>query len=486
MKSRSARRKSARRKSARRKPPVKKSRSARRKSPVKKSRSARRKSPVKKSRSACRKLPVKKSRSACRKPPLKKSRSACRKPPLKKSRSARRKLPVKKSRSACRKPPLKKSRSARRKLPVKKSRSARRKNQKIMLKGGGAEPEEVGKGEEEVVKEVGKGEEEEVGKEEEKCTINLILNYLSYDKILIISEFSADKFIYKNSIVQKYEKDNIALLNDKAHSLYISAKKENRYNDMVYEPNGFSDFYDAIGSLYICTQKIQHVWNQIASNVNFNIAIFNGSNSVLKDIKKESDYIVGLNILMSCRSKNKAQELNKLYNRNGKYFIGIDGYTHNYGSSFYICLYFIEISKKDFVTEYEKYPDEFPIIRIIKIFFNKYKFNNDTNEKCSVLTIKDIINKLIKLEPKITNKKPFNTKEDNYFNSEFHHKCYTEEICTIDVEFENYIREIMKTAQIYVPMRQLFSLKVDPFVLATPSLWPLGSSRIQGNLLVQP
>jgi hypothetical protein len=464
--------------SSRRKPPVKKSRSARRKPPVKKSRSARRKPPVKKSRSARRKStrrkpPVKKSRSARRKPPVKKSRSTRRKPPVKKSRSSRRKLPLKKSRSARRKLPVKKSRSERRKLLVKKSRSARRKNQKIMLKGGGDEAEEVGKGEEEVVKEVGKGEEEvvkEVGKEEEKCTINLILNNLSYDKILIISELS-DKFIYKNSIVQKYEKDNIALLNDKAHSLYISAKKEKIYNNMFYEPNLFSDFYDAIGSLYICTQKIQDVWNQIASNFNFNIAIFNGSNSVLKDIKKESDYIVGLNILMSCRSKNKALELNKLYNRNGKYFIGIDGYTHNYGSSFYICLYFIEISKKDFVTEYEKYPDEFPIIRIIKIFFNKYKFNNDTTEQCSVLTIKDIINKLIKLEPKITNKKSFNTKEDNYFNSEFHHKCYTEEICTIDVEFENYIREIMKTIEKkYI---NLFSLKKSTPVLATPSMWPV-------------
>jgi hypothetical protein len=469
--------------------PVKKSRSSRRKPPVKKSRSARRKPPVKKSRSARRKStrrkpPVKKSRSARRKPPVKKSRSTRRKPPVKKSRSSRRKLPLKKSRSARRKLPVKKSRSERRKLLVKKSRSARRKNQKIMLKGGGDEAEEVGKGEEEVVKEVGKGEEEvvkevgkgeeevvkEVGKEEEKCTINLILNNLSYDKILIISELS-DKFIYKNSIVQKYEKDNIALLNDKAHSLYISAKKEKIYNNMFYEPNLFSDFYDAIGSLYICTQKIQDVWNQIASNFNFNIAIFNGSNSVLKDIKKESDYIVGLNILMSCRSKNKALELNKLYNRNGKYFIGIDGYTHNYGSSFYICLYFIEISKKDFVTEYEKYPDEFPIIRIIKIFFNKYKFNNDTTEQCSVLTIKDIINKLIKLEPKITNKKSFNTKEDNYFNSEFHHKCYTEEICTIDVEFENYIREIMKTIEKkYI---NLFSLKKSTPVLATPSMWPV-------------
>ena len=433
-----------------------------------------------KSRSARRKVPVKKSRSARRKLPVKKSRSARRKVPVKKSRSARRKLPVKKSRSGRRKPPVNKSRSARRKPPVNKSRSARRKNQKIMLKGGEGVKEIGQEGLEEGVEQI-----VEEGIKKGQCTINLIINKLTYDKILIRSEYSDDKFIYNNSIVQQYEKDNIVLLNEKAHSLYMSVKYKKLYNNISYDATFFPDFYDVIGSLYICTQKIQNVWNQIARKFKFNIAIFNGPNSAIRNIK-ESDYIVGLNILMSCASKIKVEQLNKDYNGNGKYFIGIDGYTHNYGSSFYICLNSIQIDEKDFVTEYEKYPDEFPILRIIKIFFNKYKYNDDTNQKCSVLTIKDIINKLIKLEPKITNKKPFNTKEDNYFNSVFHHKCYTEQICIIDVEFETYIREIMKTAKIYVPMRQLFSLKVDPFVLATPSLWPLGSSRVQGNLLVQP
>ena len=419
MKSRSARGKppvkksrSARRKSARRKSPVKKSRSARRKS-------ARRKSPVKKSRSARRK-------SARRKPPVKKSRSARRKSPVKKSRSARRKSPVKKSRSARRKPPVKKSRSALRKLPVKKSRSARRKNQKIMLKGGGGE--------------------EEVGEEEEKCTINLVIENVGGgdDKMLIRDEYHVDKFIYKNDIAQNYEKENIFLLNKQAHDLYQSAKFKKVYNNMLYNELFFPTFYDIIGSLYICSKKIQNVWNEIAHLFKFKIAIFNGSNSGFRHIK-ETDYIVGLNILMSCSSKRLAENLNGKHNTKGKYFIGIDGMNHNYGSSFYTCIESIKIDAKDFISEYEKYPDEFPILRIIKIFFNKYKYNVAASEKCSVLTIIGIIHKLYELQPKIIAKTPFNKRDDNYFNSKFQKKCLTEEMCTIDVDFENYIRKIITT-----------------------------------------
>ena len=401
--------KSPKRKSVRRKLHVKKSRSVRRKLPVKKSRSVRRKLPVKKSRSVLHKSPVKKSRSVRRKTNVKKSRSVRHKTNVKKSRSVRRKTNVKKSRSVRRKSPVKKSRSVRRKTHGKKSRS--------MLKGGvdGFY----------------------------NTSINLVTHLVSKDSQLnptiVIPNQVTDMYtgsvytpsnVSPNIVVQSFEKENIESINDEAYDMYMSAKHGS------YGKTEIVSLYDKIGSLYICSKPIEDLWNKLALELKLNIAIFNGESDAFQyKFLDESNYINGINILKSCSSDKMAKELNNKYNTNGKFFIGIRGTTHNYGSSFYMCKKRLEIEAKDFVDEYEKYPDTFPIVRIIKIFFNNFN-----SRDCSIFTIEKIKSKLESVKGKnkfgITNK-------DYYFNSDFQQNC-TSDICTIDVEFEKYINDIMK------------------------------------------
>ena len=233
-----------------------------------------------------------------------------------------------------------------------------------------------------------------------------------------------------NIVVQSFEKENIERINAEADYMYMSAKHG------TYSNTEIVSLYDTIGSLYICSKPIQDLWNKLALELELNIAIFNGENDAFQyKHLDESNYIKGINILKSCSSDKMAKELNNKYNTNGKFFIGIRGTTHNYGSSFYMCKKRLEIEAKDFVDEYEKYPDTFPILRIIKIFFNNFN-----SRDCSIFTIKKIKAKL----ESVKGKKKFGiTNKDYYFNSDFQQNC-TSDICTIDVEFEKYINDIIK------------------------------------------
>ena len=258
--------------------------------------------------------------------------------------------------------------------------------------------------------------------------------------------------VFPNTVVQNFEKENIESINDAAYNMYMLATYGNYGNTEIVS------LYDKIGSLYICSKPIQDLWNKLALELKLNIAIFNGESDAFQyKFLDESNYINGINILKSCSSDKMAKDLNIKYNTNGKFFIGIRGTTHNYGSSFYMCKKRLEIEAKDFVDEYEKYPDTFPIVRIIKIFFNNFN-----SRDCSIFTIEKIKSKLASaakevvekklvnkkkkevVKKKLVNKKEFGIKnKDYYFNSDFQQDC-TPDICTIDVEFEKYINDIME------------------------------------------
>ena len=163
---------------------------------------------------------------------------------------------------------------------------------------------------------------------------------------------------------------------------------------------------------------------------------------MFRDIKKE-DYIVGINILAGCSTEKIALLLNTDENNKiGKYFIGFKNFLHSYGSSFYICKNSLKMTSEEFVTAYEKYSSELPIIKIIKIFYDKFKSCLVPNcRSCSVITIEKIKEKLQSLKPKIENKKQFYY-IDKYFNSDYQIKCDLDN-CNIDPIFEDYIRNIL-------------------------------------------
>jgi hypothetical protein len=242
--------------------------------------------------------------------------------------------------------------------------------------------------------------------------------------------------IFKNNFLQRIEDDNIKNMNDEAEALYSSAKKGNFSSDI------FSELYDTIGAIYYCSKPIQDLWNQLAAELKLNIAIFYGESDMFTNIK-EKDYIFGINILAGCSTEKIAVPLNTDENNKiGKYFIGFKNYIHSYGSSFYICKNSLEMTSEEFVTAYEGYSSELPIIKIIKIFYDKFKSCSDPNcRSCRVITIQKIKEKLQSLKFKIENKEKFN-KRDKYFDSNYQIECNSGN-CDIDPIFEDYIRNIL-------------------------------------------
>jgi len=271
--------------------------------------------------------------------------------------------------------------------------------------------------------------------------INLVA-ILMNKHINLVGNRDPNEVVYKNNFLQMNEEINLKNINDDSIEMYESAKKEN-----IFSQSLFVELYDTIGLLFNFTLRNNELWNDLANKVNLNIKIFNGDNSAFSSLKDEH-YIKGINILYGCMTFNKAKELNtdknQNYNLNGKYFIGFKGIVHPYGNSIYTCGdRKLIITTQEFINEYEKYPDEYPINKIIKIFFSKLKHCEGIGcRNCDVINLTKIEEKLLKLKPKIDSNTQFSG-DDHHFNSEFHNKCNIVE-CKPDTDFENYIRDNIK------------------------------------------
>ena len=271
---------------------------------------------------------------------------------------------------------------------------------------------------------------------------NTIINLVAIPinkHIELVGEYDQNAVVYKNNLLQMNETINLKKINDDSKDMYQQAKEHNRFVE-----TNFVELYDTIGLLFNFTIRINEIWNELANKVKLNIAIFNGDISAFKNLRDEH-YIIGVNILYGCMTDEKAKALNTLENNAcGKYFIGFKGYVHAYGNSIYVCGDCrLEIKIHEFISEYEKYPDEYPINKIIKIFFSKFKHCEEIGcRNCDVINLTKIEEKLSKLKPKIESNTKF-TGKDHYFNSEFYNKCNIVE-CKPDIEFEKYIRNNIK------------------------------------------
>uniref|UniRef100_A0A6C0H0X3 Uncharacterized protein n=1 Tax=viral metagenome TaxID=1070528 RepID=A0A6C0H0X3_9ZZZZ len=271
---------------------------------------------------------------------------------------------------------------------------------------------------------------------------NTIINLVAIPinkHIELVSEYEQNAVVYKNNLLQMNERINLKKINDDSKDMYQQAKEHNRF-----EETSFVELYDTIGLLFNFTIIINGIWNELANEVKLNIAIFNGDISAFKNLRDEH-YIKGVNILYGCMTDIKANALNTPKNNaDGKYFIGFKGYVHAYGNSIYVCGdRRLEIKIHEFICEYEKYPDEYPINKIIKIFFSKFKHCEEIGcRNCDVINLTKIKQKLLKLKPKIDLCDQF-TGKDHYFNSDFYNSCKIVE-CKPDTDFENYIRDNIK------------------------------------------
>jgi hypothetical protein len=264
------------------------------------------------------------------------------------------------------------------------------------------------------------------------CKIYIVSTYL--DKKQELLRNLTAKLIYPNYELQTNENMNIYNINTEANRLYNNAKRFNIFNE-----SELVQLYDNIGSIYICSRLISELWNELSNKLELNIAIYNGDNSSFKSLNDEN-FIIGINILAGCSTKVLAESLNKK-KLHGKYFIGIDGYKHNYGKSFYLCGENVfKMNADEFIYEYEKYGYELPLIKIIKIFFDKFKNCEYPNcRSCSILTLEKIEQKLQVVKDHIIKTKILSGKDD-YFNSNYQEKCNSNS-CKIDNEFELYFKE---------------------------------------------
>jgi hypothetical protein len=256
----------------------------------------------------------------------------------------------------------------------------------------------------------------------------------------LVSSVPDELLVYNNSFLQDREIENLKKINDDCIFMYTKAKNDKRF---ILED--FVNLYDKIGILYICTQQINNLWNELANDVRLNINIFIGDGDTFMSLK-DKHYQKGVNILFGCSTQKYARNLNTIENNsNGKYFIGFNGYIHSYGSSIYWCKdKYLKITIEEFINEYEEYAEEYPINKIIKMFYNRLhhcKINTDCRN-CNLIILSKIKEKLLKLKPNIEKKLKFSIK-DSYINSNFHIKCDTFD-CRPDTGFENYIRDTMK------------------------------------------
>lgn len=232
------------------------------------------------------------------------------------------------------------------------------------------------------------------------------------------------------------------------HLNIVSQHMYNSYNNLC-----FVDLYDNISALYLCSNEIEQFWNNISQISQINIKIINGSNCSFKLIN-EVNFIEGINILAGCSTKKLAIQLNNKLNCEHKYFVGFNGIKHNFGYKFYICDdNYSEINKHIFNAEWEKLKDEYPIIKIIKIF-EKMVQADSTN--IHVIDKHVIINKINDIKEKIKNNKKLNS-HDSYFRRKYSCK-YTdqcEENNDYIMYFLTYLNLIHKKHEIQQKKRKL-------------------------------
>ena len=248
-----------------------------------------------------------------------------------------------------------------------------------------------------------------------------------YKQKLVLSSYGD---IFTNEQLRE-EEINIMDINFESESIYKEAKYKNYFSNEL-----LVSLYDNIGAMFICTEYINNKWNLLANKIGINIAIFNGDNNSFKNIAC-TKYIEGINILAGCSTKDLAKGLNKELNSEGKKFVGFDKYKHNYGDIFYNCEKSMKLSITEFITQYESFEEELPIIRIIKIFYNN--FHNEDNRECSILTLEKIEEKLKILK----NKEKLYNNKDYYFNSAYQIKCENNYNCNCLNNyniFESYIK----------------------------------------------
>ncbi len=266
------------------------------------------------------------------------------------------------------------------------------------------------------------------------------------NQLLRSGEFKpSEEVLYPAELIDKYA--SIERINQQAVELRTD-----------FNLTRFVQLYDNIGAYFICSDEIVNMWNRIATDLNIDISIFNGDNSVLRNeiiydlstkrYKDNEKFVVGLNIIATCCSEERCKKLNEQFNSIGKYFMGFNGYKHNYSSSFYICKDAFKLTSDEYNEKFDALGEIPPIIKLIKIFHSEFRECSDADcRHCSEINIDQVIAKIRSVMDKIISGRgaagvyiPFNPKhKDHYINSDFGEKC-TADKCLEDKRYIEYIQ----------------------------------------------
>jgi len=254
--------------------------------------------------------------------------------------------------------------------------------------------------------------------------------------------------IFKLSFINNYSTNVIHELNCEILNYMKSNKFIGNSLATVTMRTKLISLFDSVNVFYMFTPKVQKFWSGLQTHFNIKMRIFYAELAAIKSETFRDDptnFVKGLNILISCVSDKQAVILNNKYNKYGMYFIGFMNYTHIYGTSIIAC-------KKEpkFLTEALLKSDEFKeiigknffvnasVIQLIKLMFHYFKVPGPLSRDCLFFDEINICTKIQSLKSKIDNSEPFNS-TDSYFDETLSTKCDTEKIqCATDLDFEAF------------------------------------------------
>jgi hypothetical protein len=250
--------------------------------------------------------------------------------------------------------------------------------------------------------------------------------------------------IFKLSFINNYSTNVIQELNCEIINYMKSDKFIGNSLATVTMRTKLIGLYDSINVFYMYSPKVQTFWEGLQTYFNIKMRIFYGELASIKSESFQNDpsnFVKGLNILISCVSDKQAVILNNKYNNRGMYFIGFMKYTHIYGTSIIAC-------KKEpkFLTEELLKSDEFkeiigknaPVVQLIKLMFHFFKVQGASYRDCMLFDENNICSKIQSLKLKIDKGEPFNS-TDSCFDETTFTKCDTEKVeCATDLDFEAF------------------------------------------------
>ena len=261
------------------------------------------------------------------------------------------------------------------------------------------------------------------------------------------SKLKNDKFnIFKLSFLNKHANQVIQEIDERVPCEMKSSLFASKWASVANQ-RIIAGIYDSISLFYLSSPKFQDYWREIERQFGMKIKIFYGETTSVNTEafkQRESDFIEGLNILLSCQSHDLAYDLTQKYYAKGKYFLGFKFFAHLYGATMVKCKKTLtDVFTQTFLDSakcLEIAGQNPPTIQLINIMFYLFKKECPNCRECIFIDNDNIIRKIRAIKDKMSTKKPL-TRAEAYFAEENGLICNREiDICEKDSEIDTFIK----------------------------------------------